>query len=53
MRGWQRRDGCAHVFTRGLRRARALIVGADTLVLDGDSDRNFTQNFMIGARIKF
>ena len=32
---------------------RALIVGADTLVLDGDSDRNFTQNFMIGARIKF
>jgi opacity protein-like surface antigen len=32
---------------------RALIVGADSLVLDGDKDRNFTQNFMIGARIKF
>jgi hypothetical protein len=32
---------------------RALIVGADTLVMDGDKDGNFTQNFMIGARIKF
>lgn len=32
---------------------RALIVGADALVLDGDTDRHFTQNFMIGARIKF
>jgi opacity protein-like surface antigen len=32
---------------------RALIVGADTLVLDGDKDHLFTQNFMIGARIKF
>jgi hypothetical protein len=32
---------------------RALILGADTFVLDGEADSQFTQNFMIGARIRF
>jgi opacity protein-like surface antigen len=32
---------------------RALMVGAESLTLDGDRDGAFTQNFMIGARIKF
>lgn len=32
---------------------RALVVGADSFNLDGDTDRGFTQNFMIGARINF
>lgn len=34
-------------------RYRALMVGAESLTLDGDADSGFTQNFMIGARIKF
>jgi hypothetical protein len=34
-------------------RYRALVIGADTLTFDGDSDRHFTQNFMIGTRIEF
>jgi len=32
---------------------RALMVGAESFALDGDGDAGFTQNFMIGARIKF
>jgi len=31
---------------------RALMVGAESFALDGDGDAGFTQNFMIGARIK-
>ena len=32
---------------------RALIVGADTFVMDADQDSQFTQDFMIGARLRF
>ena len=32
---------------------RALMVGTESFALDNDSDGAFTQNFMIGARIKF
>lgn len=32
---------------------RALMVGGEALTFDGDRDGTFTQNFMIGARIKF
>jgi opacity protein-like surface antigen len=32
---------------------RALMVGTDSLNLDGDTDRGFTQNFLIGARLNF
>lgn len=32
---------------------RALMVGTESFTLDGDRDGAFTQNFMIGARIKF
>ena len=34
-------------------RYRALIVGADTLVIDSDQESQFTQDFMIGTRIRF